>query len=136
MLPHVRRAPTWPREHASPIWAHWCGMVRAFASSVNKLIDDRLYAGRGSGVAVATGSQTEFGVIFSMMQDVEERRTPLQHSMDELAKKLSILSFGIIGVICLIGVFQRRPWLEMFTIGGALWLLTLEDESLLALLDG
>ena len=40
--------------------------------------------------------------------------------MDELAKKLSFLSFGIIGVICLIGVLQQRSWLEMFTIGGKL----------------
>ena len=54
-----------------------------------------------------------------MTQDVEERRTPLQRNMDELAKKLSIISFGIIGIICLIGTFQRRPWLEMFTIGGS-----------------
>ncbi|KAI0251244.1 hypothetical protein BJV78DRAFT_1347157 [Lactifluus subvellereus] len=76
--------------------------------------------GRGSGVVIATGSQTEFGVVFSMVQDVEERRTPLQHNMDELAKKLSMLSFGIIGVICLIGVVQHRPWLEMFTIGVSL----------------
>lgn len=38
--------------------------------------------------------------------------------MDELAKKLSFMSFGIIGVICLIGVLQKRSWLEMFTIGG------------------
>ena len=38
--------------------------------------------------------------------------------MDELAKKLSVLSFGIIGVICIIGVLQSRSWLEMFTIGG------------------
>lgn len=53
-----------------------------------------------------------------MMQDVEEKRTPLQHSMDVLAKRLSIISFGIIGVICLIGVFQQRSWLDMFTIGG------------------
>lgn len=49
---------------------------------------------------------------------VEERRTPLQLSMDELAKKLSIISFGVIGVICLIGVLQHRSWLDMFTIGG------------------
>lgn len=87
---------------------------------------------------IATGAETEFGVIFSMMQDVrsiypssalwcadghfqvEERRTPLQLSMDELAKKLSFLSFGIIGVICLIGVLQQRSWLEMFTIGVSL----------------
>jgi Ca2+-transporting ATPase len=38
--------------------------------------------------------------------------------MDELAKKLSVISFGVIGVICLIGVIQKRSWLEMFTIGG------------------
>jgi magnesium-transporting ATPase (P-type) len=51
-------------------------------------------------------------------RQVEEKRTPLQISMDELAKKLSIISFAIIGVIVLIGVFQKRSWLEMFTIGG------------------
>lgn len=49
---------------------------------------------------------------------MEEKRTPLQLSMDELAQKLSMLSFGIIGVICLIGIWQQRPWLDMFTIGG------------------
>ena len=74
--------------------------------------------GHGTGVVIATGTQTEFGVIFSMMQDVEEKRTPLQLSMDDLAQKLSFISFGIIGVICVIGVIQDRGWLEMFTIGG------------------
>jgi len=74
--------------------------------------------GHGSGIVIATGAQTEFGVIFSMMQDVEEKRTPLQLSMDDLAQKLSFISFGIIGVICVIGVIQDRGWLEMFTIGG------------------
>jgi Ca2+-transporting ATPase len=86
-------------------------------------------AGRGTGIVIATGTQTEFGIIFSMMQDVEERRTPLQNSMDELAKKLSILSFGIIGVICLVGVFQHRPWLDMFTIGGARWVGDSEERN-------
>ncbi|KAI0774913.1 calcium-transporting ATPase [Trametes elegans] len=76
--------------------------------------------GRGAGVVIATGTQTEFGMIFSMMQEVEEKRTPLQLSMDELATKLSFISFGIIGVICIIGVIQRRSWLEMFTIGVSL----------------
>ncbi|KAH9914676.1 calcium-transporting ATPase [Fomitopsis serialis] len=76
--------------------------------------------GRGSGVVVATGTQTEFGVIFSMMQEVEEKRTPLQLSMDELAKKLSFISFGVIGVIVIIGVLQQRSWLDMFTIGVSL----------------
>lgn len=51
---------------------------------------------------------------------VVDKKTPLQLSMDELAKKLSAISFGVIGVICLIGVIQKRSWLEMFTIGGKL----------------
>ncbi|KAK8864588.1 calcium-transporting P-type ATPase, PMR1-type [Kwoniella newhampshirensis] len=77
-------------------------------------------SGHGSGIVVGTGKDTEFGVIFSMMQDVEEKRTPLQLDMDDLAKRLSIFSFGVIGVIFLIGVLQKRDWLEMFTIGVSL----------------
>ncbi|GFZ46784.1 Calcium-transporting ATPase 1 [Saitozyma sp. JCM 24511] len=77
-------------------------------------------SGNGSGIVVGTGKDTEFGVIFSMMQDVEEKRTPLQVSMDDLAKRLSIFSFGIIGIIVFIGVIQHRSWLEMFTIGVSL----------------
>ncbi|WWC89133.1 calcium-transporting P-type ATPase, PMR1-type [Kwoniella dendrophila CBS 6074] len=77
-------------------------------------------SGHGSGIVVGTGKDTEFGVIFSMMQDVEEKRTPLQLDMDDLAKQLSIFSFGVIGVIFLIGVLQKRDWLEMFTIGVSL----------------
>ena len=67
-------------------------------------------------MVIATGTQTEFGMIFAMMQEVEEKRTPLQLSMDELAKKLSMISFGIIGIL---GVIQHRSWLDMFTMGGA-----------------
>ncbi|KAL1917577.1 uncharacterized protein VTP21DRAFT_3970 [Calcarisporiella thermophila] len=76
--------------------------------------------GHGMGIVVGTGKQTEFGVVFSMMQEVEERRTPLQINMDQLGKQLSFLSFGVIGVIVLIGVLQGRQWLEMFTIGVSL----------------
>ena len=76
--------------------------------------------GHGTGVVVGTGMQSEFGVVFSMMQEVDDRKTPLQLSMDELAKKLSAISFAVIAVICLIGVWQQRSWLEMFTIGVSL----------------
>ncbi|KAI9622642.1 hypothetical protein KEM48_007131 [Puccinia striiformis f. sp. tritici PST-130] len=76
--------------------------------------------GNGAGIVVGTGSQTEFGVVFGMMQEVEERKTPLQLSMDELATKLSAISFAVIAVICLIGLWQKRSWLEMFTVGVSL----------------
>ncbi|KAJ1025222.1 hypothetical protein NDA16_002726 [Ustilago loliicola] len=74
-------------------------------------------SGHGKGIVVGTGASTEFGMIFSMVDEVVEKRTPLQLSMDELAKKLSMISFAVIAVICLMGVWQRRPALEMFTIG-------------------
>ena len=50
------------------------------------------------------------------MQSEEAPKTPLQKSMDKLGKQLSFYSFGIIGVIMLIGYIQGRPMLEMFTI--------------------
>ncbi|CEH11910.1 ca-transporting atpase [Ceraceosorus bombacis] len=77
-------------------------------------------SGYGRGVVVGTGARTEFGMIFSMVDEVTEKRTPLQLSMDELAQKLSLISFAIIGVICIMGVLQSKPWLEMFTIGVSL----------------
>ncbi|KAK4052906.1 High affinity Ca2+/Mn2+ P-type ATPase-like protein [Microbotryomycetes sp. JL221] len=77
-------------------------------------------SGRGEGIVVGTGTQSEFGVVFAMMQEIEDRKTPLQLKMDDLAKRLSAISFGIIAIICLIGVYQNRSWLDMFTIGVSL----------------
>jgi Ca2+-transporting ATPase len=58
--------------------------------------------------------------------------------MDDLAKRLSLISFGVIGVIVLIGVWQKRDWLEMFTIGGKLSLncLTLVSLAVAAIPEG
>jgi len=47
---------------------------------------------------------------------IKAPKTPLQKSMDKLGKQLSFYSFGIIGIIMLIGYIQGRPTLEMFTI--------------------
>lgn len=77
-------------------------------------------AGNGSGIVVATGHETEFGAVFSMMSEISKPKTPLQISMDKLGKELSMLSFGVIGIICLIGLVQGRPWLEMFQISVSL----------------
>eukprot|EP00053_Salpingoeca_punica_P012094 m.107876 g.107876 ORF g.107876 m.107876 type:complete len:900 (+) comp15852_c0_seq7:248-2947(+) len=76
--------------------------------------------GRGKGVVTATGHKTEFGLVFHIMKDVEEQRTPLQKNMDELGKKLSLFSFCIIGVIMIIGLIQRKDMMQMFTISVSL----------------
>lgn len=77
-------------------------------------------SGRGVGVVVGTGRDTEFGQIFAIMSEIEKPKTPLQQSMDRLGRQLSLVSFGVISVICLVGVLQGRKMLEMFQIGVSL----------------
>ncbi|KAK8787164.1 hypothetical protein V5799_023060, partial [Amblyomma americanum] len=79
--------------------------------------------GNGRGVVINTGEKSEFGDIFKMMQAEEAPKTPLQRSMDTLGKQLSLYSFGIIGLIMLLGWIQGRPLLEMFNIGVSLLML-------------
>lgn len=77
-------------------------------------------SGNGVGVVIAIGSQTEIGKTFEEMKDIESRRTPLQTKMDELGKRLSIFSIGIIVCIGAIGMFQGKSFLSMFNIGVSL----------------
>lgn len=76
--------------------------------------------GSGKGIVVGTGSDTEFGSIFNMVDQVDEQQTPMQRSMGDLAQRLSIGSLCIIAVIMLLGVLQQQSLLEMFTIAVSL----------------
>jgi P-type Ca2+ transporter type 2C len=73
--------------------------------------------GHGKAVVVGTGMKTEFGRTFEEMRDMENRRTPLQHKMDVLAKQISMISFGVIILIGLVGLMQGKGILAMFQIG-------------------
>lgn len=77
-------------------------------------------AGRGRAVVFGTGSRTEFGLVFDVMHKVEERKTPLQNSMDTLGKHLSIFSIGVIAVIVVVGILQGKGLLSMLQIGVSL----------------
>ena len=57
--------------------------------------------GSATGVVYGTGVHTEFGGIFGMVDTVDERQTPLQLSMSDLAQRLSILSLCLIAVLLL-----------------------------------
>lgn len=76
--------------------------------------------GHGAGIVIGTSTKTEFGAVFEMMSEIEKPKTPLQNAMDKLGKDLSVFSFIVIGIICLIGVFQGRSWLDMFQISVSL----------------
>lgn len=70
--------------------------------------------GRGEGVVVATGMETEIGKIAKILDEDENTLTPLQIKLDELGKTLGYIAMGICALIFVVGIIQKRPVLEMF----------------------
>lgn len=77
-------------------------------------------SGHGQGLVIGTGASTEFGGISASLQEIESPRTPLQLAMDQLGQELSYISFIVIAVIVVVGLWQGRKLLEMFQIGVSL----------------
>jgi Ca2+-transporting ATPase len=76
--------------------------------------------GRGRLVVTATGMKTEFGKIADMLQEVEEKKTPLQVNMDRTSKFIGIFALILCGIIAMLGVLRGYPMLDMFVWGVAL----------------
>uniref|UniRef100_A0A673JJT1 Calcium-transporting ATPase n=1 Tax=Sinocyclocheilus rhinocerous TaxID=307959 RepID=A0A673JJT1_9TELE len=72
--------------------------------------------GKAKGIVIGTGENSEFGEVFKMMQAEEAPKTPLQKSMDLLGKQLSLYSFGIIGVIMMVGWLQGKHILDILAV--------------------
>lgn len=70
--------------------------------------------GRGTGIVVNTGMNTEIGKIAKMLDDEDENITPLQKKLAELGKILGITAVGISIIMFIISIFQGRDLLEMF----------------------
>ena len=69
--------------------------------------------GRGTGIVVATGMDTEIGKIAKMLDDEEEESTPLQKRLAQLGKILGFAAIGICVIIFILSMFQGRDWFEM-----------------------
>lgn len=76
--------------------------------------------GRGAGVVVATGMDTEMGVIAGMIQSVEEEETPLQKRLAQLGKYLVVISIAVCAVVVLTGVLRGEGFYKMFLAGVSL----------------
>ncbi|WP_050608028.1 calcium-translocating P-type ATPase, PMCA-type [Clostridium niameyense] len=70
--------------------------------------------GRGIGVAVATGMNTEIGKIAKMLESEDKELTPLQKKLAGLGKILGIAALCICALMFLVGLIQKRNTLEMF----------------------
>jgi Ca2+-transporting ATPase len=76
--------------------------------------------GRGVGVVVNTGMETEIGQIATMLQDVDEGDTPLQKRLDSFGRTLGWVTLVICGVVFVEGMITGTPPLEMFIISVSL----------------
>ena len=72
--------------------------------------------GRGTGIVVATGMDTEIGKIAKMLDDEEEESTPLQKRLAQLGKILGFAAIGICVIIFILSMFQGRDWFEMYIV--------------------
>ncbi|MDD5039493.1 MAG: cation-translocating P-type ATPase, partial [Dehalococcoidales bacterium] len=85
--------------------------------------------GRGKGIAVGTGMQTEFGKIAAMLQEVEEEDTPLQKNLDKVGKWLGYACLAVVAIVVVLvlvrtlistGTITGDTILEMFIWGVSL----------------
>ena len=70
--------------------------------------------GRGEGVVVGTGMETEIGKIADMLHEHEEPLTPLQKRLEELGRTLGLLAVAICGLILVVSLMQGRDLFDMF----------------------
>ena len=70
--------------------------------------------GHATGVVTATGMRTETGKIASMIQQGEEKETPLQKKLSDAGRYLGIAAIIICIIIFLLGILQGRPAFSMF----------------------
>lgn len=70
--------------------------------------------GRGKGIVLETGMNTEVGKIAAMIQSVPDTKTPMQEKLDSLGKFLGIAALVICALIFIVGVLYGRDIVEMF----------------------
>ncbi|RLI26189.1 hypothetical protein DRO58_05750, partial [Candidatus Bathyarchaeota archaeon] len=77
-------------------------------------------SGRGRGIVVATGMNTEFGKIAEQVQTIEFEEPPLKVKLDRFARRIAYLIAALCVAIFGLEVFRGDPLIESFMIAVAL----------------
>ena len=76
--------------------------------------------GRGKMLVTEVGMDTEVGKIASLIQNASERKTPLQNTLDEFGKKLSIAILIVCAVVFGLSVLRGGKLMDSFMFAIAL----------------
>lgn len=76
--------------------------------------------GSGEALVVATGDNTEIGKIASSLSDITSEKTTLHKSIEEIGKKVSLVSILVVLLLFIIGFFQGREIGELFVLAVSL----------------
>ena len=76
--------------------------------------------GRACVVVTATGMKTEIGKIATLMNQTQQKKTPLQESMDNFSQKLAIAIIGICIVVFGLSLYREMPILDSLMFAVAL----------------
>ncbi|MFR9215801.1 MAG: cation-translocating P-type ATPase [Ruthenibacterium sp.] len=77
--------------------------------------------GRAAVLVTATGMHTELGKIAALMNQTQQRRTPLQKSLDDFSKKLAAVILVVCAGVFLLSVFRSHmPLLDSLMFAVAL----------------
>ena len=76
--------------------------------------------GRAKFIVTDTGMNTEVGKIAGLIKNAKERKTPLQNSLDDFGKKLSIGILAVCAVVFGLSVFRGERIINAFLFAVAL----------------
>ncbi len=72
--------------------------------------------GRGAGLVIATGMQTELGNIAALLQHGEAELTPLQKRLDQLGKTLAMGGLVVAGLIAAFDIWRGAQVVDAFLL--------------------
>jgi len=87
----------------------------AVADAHNKAFKgSQINRGRGRGLVVASGMQTELGKIAQLLQATVDSKTPLQQRLTLFGKRLALIVLAICALIFIVGLLRGEPVMVMF----------------------
>ena len=93
----------------------------ALGDQINMVFSGSLVTyGRALVLVTSTGMQTEIGKIATLMNQTQQKKTPLQISLDDFSKKLAMIILAICALVFALSIYRDIPVLDSLMFAVAL----------------